>query len=117
MKTLVNYLISVAVVLSVGCLPSSVDQQRDVAFWHVKHTPDSILISYYRFIDDFNAQLNSLSDPTLSSIALTAVTAVTDTGGEAEFQISGTIPEVGQRVILSGFTTETSYNQTILVTV
>lgn len=74
MKTLVNYLISVAAVLSVGCLPSSVDQQRDVAFWHVKHTPDSILISYYRFIDDFNAQLNSLSDPTLSLLALNAVT-------------------------------------------
>jgi len=51
-----------------------------------------------------------------NSIALTAVDSVTDNAGEAEFQISGTIPEVGQRVILQNFTTETSYNQTILVT-
>jgi len=51
-----------------------------------------------------------------NSIALTAVDSVSDNGGLAEFAISGTIPEVGQRVILSGFTTETSYNQTIIVT-
>lgn len=60
--------------LSLGYLPSSVNQHRDVAFWHVKHTPDSILISYYRFIDDFNAQLNSLTDTTLYLLAVNAVT-------------------------------------------
>ncbi len=51
-----------------------------------------------------------------NSIALTSVDSVVDNAGVAEFQISGTIPEVGQRVILQNFTTETSYNQTILVT-
>ncbi|MGR3982308.1 hypothetical protein [Pseudoalteromonas sp. 1181_04] len=74
MKTTVKLFISVVVMLSLGYLPSSVNQHRDIAFWHVKHTPDSILISYYRFIDDFNAQLNSLTDATLYLLAINAVT-------------------------------------------
>ncbi|MBE0379727.1 hypothetical protein [Pseudoalteromonas prydzensis] len=74
MKTLVKYLISVAVVLSVGCLPSSVEQHRNIAFWHAQHNPHSIVVNYYRFADEFNAQLNSLSDPTLYLLALNAVT-------------------------------------------
>jgi hypothetical protein len=73
-KTTVKLFISVVVMLSLGYLPSSVNQHRDIAFWHVKHTPDSILISYYRFIDDFNAQLNSLTDATLYLLAINAVT-------------------------------------------
>ena len=73
MKTPVNYFVSAAVALSIGCLPSSVNQHRDLAFWHAQHTPHSLLINYYRFVDDFNSQLNSLPDPSLYLLALNAV--------------------------------------------
>ena len=73
-KTPVKYLTLVAVVLSVGCLPSSVNQHCDVAFWQVQHTPESTLLNYYRFINEFNLRLSSLSDPTLYRLALNQVT-------------------------------------------
>lgn len=51
-----------------------------------------------------------------ASISLTSVDTVSDDGeGNAEFNVSGTVPVVGQRVVLQNFTTETSYNQTIIV--
>ncbi|MGS0497314.1 hypothetical protein CWB85_10380 [Pseudoalteromonas sp. S1727] len=73
MKTPVKYFVSVAVILTVGCLSSSVNQHRDVAFWHAQHSPKSILLNYYGFIADFNAQLNNLPDPHLYQLALNQV--------------------------------------------
>lgn len=70
MITLVKWLISVVVILSLGGLPSSVNQHHALAFWHVKHTPTSIFINYYRFADDFKSLLSSLPDPTLYLLAL-----------------------------------------------
>lgn len=51
-----------------------------------------------------------------ASIAATAITSVTDSSGVARFNHAGTDPFVNQEVVISGFTTNTDYNQTAFVT-
>lgn len=52
-----------------------------------------------------------------SSVANASVSSVSlGGGGRAEFLLAGNVPEIGERVKLANFTTETSYNQTIIVT-
>jgi len=51
-----------------------------------------------------------------NSIGATAITSVTDNGGVAVFNHAGTSPLLGSTVTISGFTTNTDYNQTGIVT-
>lgn len=50
-----------------------------------------------------------------NSIASTSITSVTDNGGVAVFNHTGTSPELGSTVVISGFTTNTDYNGTFIV--
>lgn len=52
-----------------------------------------------------------------NSIAATAITSVTDSSDVAQFEHSGTSPPLGSTVTISGFTTNTAYNTTGIVTV
>ncbi len=51
-----------------------------------------------------------------NSIAATAITSVTDNSGVAVFNHAGTSPDLGSKVTISGFTTNTVYNTTGIVT-
>jgi len=51
-----------------------------------------------------------------NSISSTGITGVTDSNGVASFTHAGTSPELGSTVTISGFTTNTDYNTTGIVT-
>lgn len=63
----------------------------------------------------YNVENTSVSSVS-SLISSTAISSVTDNGGIAVFNHSGTSPELGQEVTISGFITNTDYNVTGTVT-
>lgn len=51
-----------------------------------------------------------------ASIGATAIASVTDSSGVARFNYTGSTVYVNQEVVISGFTTNTAYNKTALIT-
>ena len=65
----------------------------------------------YRFANSINGKL-----PVFTGITTTAISSVTDNGGQAVFNHSGTDPFVGQEVVIAGYIVNTDYNGNFIVT-